>query len=169
MNNNIRKINQQENLLGINCMDNRIKEFINLWVGKRLESIHCACEILDFGFSGDFVLHGMGLTRVVLNDDIIITTLDYNSWDQTDPKNNDEWYNKDKYKDQIIGGIVKNIRINKFNDLLIEMDNGVRIECYVANSYPHYEEEFEQWLLFEHTKDSSGRFLTAYNKRLSFD
>jgi len=45
----------------------------------------------------------------------------------------------------------------------------VRIECYVANSYPHYEEEFEQWLLFEHTKDSSGRFLTAYNKRLLFD
>ena len=75
--------NQQENLLVINCMDNRIKAFINLWVGKQLESIHCACEILDFGFSGDFVLHGMGLTRVVLNDDIIITTLDYNSWDQT--------------------------------------------------------------------------------------
>ena len=102
-----------------------------------------------------------------MNDDIIITTIDYNSWDQTDSQNNDEWYNKDKYKDQIIGGIVTNIRINKFNDLL--MDNGVRIECYVANSYLHYEEEFEQWLLFEHTKDSSGRFLTAYNKRLSFD
>ena len=55
----INTLNRQENLPGINCMDNRIKEFIKLWVGTRLESIHCACEILDFGFSGDFVLHGM--------------------------------------------------------------------------------------------------------------
>ena len=59
---------------------------------------------------------------------------------------------------------VNNVFINNFNDLFIEMDNVVRIECYVANSYPHYEDEFEQWLLFEHTKDHSGRFLTAYNK-----
>ena len=49
------------------------------------------------------------------------------------------------------------------------MDNGVRIECYIANAYSHYDEECEQWLLFEHTNDHSGRFLTAYNKRLSFD
>ncbi len=150
-------------------MENKIKEFLNLWIGRQLESLHCACEIIDFGFSGDLVLHGMGLTRVFLNDDLVITTIDYQSWDQTDSKNNDEWYNKDKYKDLIIGGIVTSISINSVNDLFIETDNGVRIECYVANAYPHYEDEKEQWLLFEHTKDNSGRFLTAYNKRLSFD
>jgi len=150
-------------------MNNEINEFINLWVGKRLEHLSCACEILNFVFSGDLVLHGMGLTRVFLNDDLVITTIDYNSWDQTDSRNNDEWYGKDKYKNQIIGGKVTNIHINKFNDLFIEMDNGVRIECYIANAYPHYDEECEQWLLFEHTNDHSGRFLTAYNKRLSFD
>ena len=150
-------------------MENKIKEFLNLWIGRQLESLHCACEIIDFGFSGDLVLHGMGLTRVFLNDDLVITTIDYQSWDQTDSKNNDEWYNKDKYKDLIIGGIVTSISINSVNDLFIETDNGVRIECYVANAYPHYDDEKEQWLLFEHTKYNSGRFLTAYNKRLSFD
>lgn len=150
-------------------MENKIKEFLNLWIGRQLESLHCACEIIDFGFSGDLVLHGMGLTRVFLNDDLVITTIDYQSWDQTDSKNNDEWYNKDKYMDLIIGGIVTSISINSVNDLFIETDNGVRIECYVANAYPHYDDEKEQWLLFEHTKDNSGRFLTAYNKRLSFD
>ena len=150
-------------------MDNEIDDFIGIWVGKRIESLNCACEILDVGFSGNLVLHGMGLTRVFLNDDLVITTLDYNSWDQINNENNDEWYNKDKYKDLIIGGIVTNISINKSNDLFIETDNGVRIECYVANAYPHYGEECEQWLLFEHTKDHSGRFLIAYNKSLSFD
>ena len=149
-------------------MDNKIKEFINLWVGKQVESMHCSCEILDFGFTGDLVLHGMGLSRVFLNDDLVITTIDYNSWDQKVSENNDEWYNTDKYKGQIIGGKVTNIEINKHNDLLIELDNGVRIECYIANAYPHYEEECEQWVLFEHTDDHSGRFLIASNKTIEF-
>ncbi len=150
-------------------MENEINEFINLWVGSQLESLHCACEILDFGFSGNLVLHGMGLTRVFLNEDLVITTIDYHSWDQTESKNNDEWYNKNRYKDHIIGGRVTKISINKSNDLFIELDNGVRIECYIANAYPHYNEECEQWLLFEHKEDYSGRFLTAFNKRLSFE
>lgn len=150
-------------------MDQKLKEFIDLWIGKQLESVHCACEILDFGFTGDLVLQGLGLTRVFVDGDLVITTIDYQSWDQKDSKNNDEWYNKDKYKDRIIGGKVTNIKINKYKDLLVELDNGVRIECLIANAYPHYEEECEQWLLFEHTEDHSGRFLTAYNKRLSFD
>ena len=150
-------------------MEKEIKAFINLWVGKRLESLNCICEMLDFCFSDNLVLHGLGLTRIFLKDDLIITTIDYNSWDQTDSKHNDEWFNTEKYKDQIIGGKVTNISISKSNDLFLELDNGVRIECFVANAYPHYDEEREQWLLFEHTEDHSGRFLTALNKRLSFD
>ena len=149
-------------------MSNEIREFTDLWIGKELKNLTCACELLSFEFSGDLVLHGTGLTRVFLNDDMVIATNDYNSWDQTDSRNNDEWYNKDKYKDQITGGIVTGIKLNNYKDLLVEMDNGVRIECRIANSYPHYEEEREQWVLFEHTEDDSGRFLTAYNKRLSF-
>ena len=147
-------------------MDKTINDFINLWVGKRLEGLNCICEMLDFCFSDNLVLHGLGLTRIFLNDDLIIPTMDYNSWDQEESKHNDEWFNTDKFRNQIIGGKVTSISISKSNDLFVEMDNGVRIECYISNAYPHYEEECEQWLLFEHTENHSGRILTAYNKRL---
>lgn len=150
-------------------MDKEINDFINLFVGKQLEELNCICEMLDFCFSDDLVLHGLGLTRIFLNDELVITTIDYNAWDQNESKHNDEWFNTEKYKDQIIGGKVTNIFINKSNDLFIELDNGVKIECYIANACPHYQEECEQWILFEHTEDHSGRFLTAYNKTLSFD
>ena len=121
-------------------MDKMINDFINLWVGKRLEGLNCICEMLDFCFSDNLVLHGLGLTRIFLNDDLIITTMDYNSWDQEESKHNDEWFNTDKFRNQIIGGKVTSISINKSNDLFVEMDNGVRIECYISNAYPHYEE-----------------------------
>lgn len=124
-------------------MDKTINDFINLWVGKRLEGLNCICEMLDFCFSDNLVLHGLGLTRIFLNDDLIITTMDYNSWDQEESKHNDEWFNTDKFRNQIIGGKVTSISISKSNDLFVEMDNGVRIECYISNAYPHYEEECE--------------------------
>ena len=56
-------------------MDKTINDFINLWVGKRLEGLNCICEMLDFCFSDNLVLHGLGLTRIFLNDDLIITTM----------------------------------------------------------------------------------------------
>lgn len=147
-------------------MDKKIADFMNLWVGKRLEGLNCICEMLDFCFSDNLVLHGLDLTRVFINDDLVITTLDYSIWDENETTHNDEWFNANRYKDQVIGGTVRNISINKTNDLFVELDNGVRIECYIAHAYPHYDEESEHWVLFEHTKDHSGRFLTAYNKRL---
>ena len=147
-------------------MDLIIRDFIDLLIGRKLEYLCCQCEILDFGFSGDLVLHAMGCSRVIAEGDILITTLDYQSWDQNSSSNNDEWYNKDLFKDRIVGGVVTSAEINKLNDLHITLDNGITIECFIANSYPHFDEEREQWLLFEHTKDNSGRFLVAYNKRI---
>ena len=147
-----------------------IKPFINSLVGKKLEYLGCAAEILDFGFSDNLVLHGMGLTRIICDGDILITTIDYQSWDEKTSENNDEYYNIVKFRDRIIGGTVVSASINKLHDLTVKMDNGVMIECIIANSYPHYEdEENEQWVLFEHTADHSGKFLTVYNKMVRFD
>ena len=70
-------------------MDKEINSFINLWVGKKLENINNICEMLDICFSNNLVLHGMGLTRVFLNDDLLITTIDYNSWDESESEHND--------------------------------------------------------------------------------
>lgn len=60
------------------------------------------------------------------------------------------------------------VEISPWHDLRVRLDNGVTIECLIANAYPHYEEESEQWVLFEHTKDHSGTFLTVYNKSVDF-
>ena len=86
-------------------MNNEINEFIDLWMGKRLEKIYNICEMIEIDFSDNLVLHGLGLTRIFLKNDLVITTMDYNSWDQVESKNNDEWFNTEKYRDQIIGGI----------------------------------------------------------------
>ena len=110
-----------------------IKEmnFIHSLVGKRLLNVCCAAEILTFDFF-PLALHASGYARIIKNSDILVTTLDYQSW-----------------------------------DLHIELDNGVIIECLIANSYPHYNDEQEQWVLFERGKDHK-LFLTVYSKRVEF-
>lgn len=148
-------------------MDDRMLQFVNLLTGRKLEHFCCEAEILDFGF-GALVLHAMGCTRVIKDNDILVTTIDYQSWDQEESTNNDEWFNMGKFHSEIVGGSVVSVRTSPWNDLHIRMDNGVMIECLVANAYPHYGEELEQWVLFEHTGDGSGTFLTVYNKSVDF-
>ncbi len=148
-------------------MDDRMIQFLNLLVGRKLEHFCCEAEILDFGF-GVLVLHAMGCSRVIKDNDILVTTIDYQSWDQEESTNNDEWFNMRRFHSEIMGGSVDSVRVSPWNDLHITMDNGVMIECLVANAYPHYEEELEQWVLFEPVGDGSGAFLTVYNKRVNF-
>ena len=145
------------------------QSFINQLIGKHLTFFGCEADILEFVFTDDLILHAMGFSRVICNHDILVTTLDYQSWDELDSKNNDEWVNVARFKDRILGGRVLSASINEINDLKIVLDNGGIIECLVSCSYPHYSEEREQWVLFEHTDDHSGRFLTAYNKRMELD
>ena len=71
----------------------------------------------------------------------------------------------DRYRDRILGGSVLFASVNEINDLKIVLDNGIVIECLIANAYPHYVEECDQWILFEHTEDDTGAFLTVYNKQ----
>ena len=143
-----------------------LRSFVQQLVGKQLIQFLCEADILEFIFSNDLVLHAMGFSRVISNGDILVTTMDYQSWDNLDSTHNDEWVNVDRYKEKIIGGSVLSASLNDVNDLRIVLDNNSIIECLIANSYPHYSEECEQWVLFEHTDDHSGRFLSAYNKQI---
>ena len=108
----------------------------------------------------------MGFSRVINGNDILVTTHDYQSWDELDSTHNDEWVNAAAFREKIVGGLVLSVLINEVHDLIITLDNGIVVECMVANSYPHHSDEKEQWLLFEHTRDHSGKFLTAYNKTI---
>mgnify|MGYP000047784818 FL=1 len=97
----------------------------------------------------------------------MVTTLDYQSWDLSESTNNDEWFNVKQFHAEMIGGAVLSATLSPWNDLHIELDNGVIIECLIANSYPHYNDEQEQWVLFERGKDHK-LFLTVYSKRVEF-
>lgn len=148
-------------------MDDVAVQFTNLLVGKKLLHLCCVAEILNFDFD-PLVLHAMGCSRVIRNNDILVTTLDYQSWDLSESTHNDEWFNVEKFNSDIIGGTVISVEISPWHDLRIKLDNNVVIECLIANSYPHYDEDKEQWLLFEPTKDHSGTFLAVYNKDIYF-
>lgn len=143
-----------------------IQSFLHQLNGKRLVSFGCNADILEFGFEGDMVLHAMGFSRVILGNDILVTTQDYQSWDELDSTHNDEWLNVATFREKIVGGFVVSASINEVHDLRIKLDNGIMVECMVANAYPHYSDECEQWALFEHTDDHSGQFLAVYNKKL---
>lgn len=147
-------------------MERKVMNFIHSLVGKRLLDVCCTAEILTFDFS-PLALHASGYARIIRNSDILVTTLDYQSWDLSESTNNDEWFNVAKFHAEIIGGAVLSATLSPWNDLHIELDNGVIIECLIANSFPHYNEEQEQWVLFECSKDPKP-FLTVYNKRFEF-
>ena len=146
--------------------NNDFQSFLYQLNGRRLVSFRCEADILEFIFEGNFVLHAMGFSRVINGNDILVTTHDYQSWDELDSTHNDEWVNAAAFREKIVGGLVLSVLINEVHDLKITLDNGIVVECMVANSYPHHSDEKEQWLLFEHTRDHSGKFLTAYNKTI---
>lgn len=116
--------------------------------GLRLDEVWCACEMLMFRFA-QYSLHAQCPTRIIGKGDILLTTLDYQSWDEKTDSNNDEWYNLEKYKSVIVGGKVRSVKINPLYDLTIELDNDVIIQCFVGNGYAHYGEEREQYRFFE--------------------
>lgn len=124
------------------------KELVFKIHGLRLTNINLVCEMMAFTFEG-YALHTQCLTRIIKNDDILATTMDYQSWDGETSENNDEWFNLDKYKTQISGGKVTAVKMNVLHDLEITLDNGVIIQIIIENGYTHYGEEREQYRFFE--------------------
>lgn len=61
-------------------MEEAALRFVRNLEGKKLRHLCCEADILDFDFA-PLALHAMGCTRVIKNGDILVTTLDYQSWD----------------------------------------------------------------------------------------
>ncbi len=79
-------------------------------------------------------------------------------------RSNDELKNIERFRKDIVGGAVVSADVNEVNDLRVTFDNGVIIECLIANGYAHYSDEREQWVLFEKSDREKRTFLTVYNK-----
>ena len=142
----------------------KLKEHLQAIVGKQLDSLNLACEMMMFNFE-NYALHTQCLTRIICEKDILVTTLDYNNWDGEVENNNDEWYFVEQYKSKIVGGIVTSVEINPLHDVVIIMDNGIRIELFVKNGYHHFDDEIEQWVFFK-CGDHSYPFISVYSKTI---
>ena len=139
-----------------------LKNHLQSIVGTQLDTLNLACEMMMFGFDG-YVLHAQCLTRIICENDILVTTLDYQSWDGEVESNNDEWYFVEKHKSRIVGGMVTSVNITPFHDVEIVMSNGVKIELFIKNGYHHFDDEHEQWVFFKRG-DHSYPFITVYSK-----
>ena len=139
-----------------------LQEYISVIVGKALTELHLACEMMMFSF-GEYALHTQCLTRIIYDNDILVTTLDYQNWDGEVDTNNDEWYFVERYKDKIIGGIVISAKVSSLYDAIITLDNGIVIELINKNGHHHFDEESEQWRFFK-VDDHSYPHITVYSK-----
>ena len=124
----------------------KIREYIAKVAGNTLRDVNLICEMLAFDFGG-YSIHAQCFTRIVCEGKILLTNLDYQSFDGVTAENNDEWYNMSIYKSKIVNNKVKRIELTATNDLMIYLDSGVQIQMFVSNSEPHYGEDEEQWRL----------------------
>jgi len=140
----------------------KLNEHLQAIVGMPLDALNMACEMMMFSF-GKYKLHAQCLTRIIYENDILVTTLDYQSWDGEAEENNDEWYFIEQNRSKIVGGRVTSVNINALHDIAIVLDNGITIELYVKNGYHHFDDEQEQWVFFK-CRDHSYPFITVYSK-----
>ena len=140
----------------------KLTKHLQTIVGKRLDAINLACEMMMFSF-GEYKLHAQCLARIIYENDILVTTWDHQSWDGEIEENNDEWYFVEQNRDKIVGGTVTSVNVNALHDVTIVLDNSISIELFVKNGYHHFDDEQEQWVFFKH-HDHSSPFITVYNK-----
>ena len=140
----------------------KLNEHLQAIVGKQLDALNMACEMMMFSF-GEFALHAQCLTRIICENDILVTTLDYQSWDGEVEENNDEWYFVEQKSAIILGGTVTSVNVNVLHDVTILLDNCISIELFVKNGYHHFDDEQEQWVFFK-CNDHSYPFITVYSK-----
>ena len=140
----------------------RLEEHLQTIIGKQLDALNMACEMMMFSFE-KYELHAQCLTRIISKKDVLVTTLDYQSWDGETEKNNDEWYFVEQNRGKIVGGTVTSVNVNALHDITIVLDNGISIELFVKNGYQHFDDEQEQWVFFKH-HDHSYPFVTVCNK-----
>ena len=125
----------------------KIKDYLKELDGRNLDDLNLACEMMMFCF-GDISIHSQCFTRIIRNEQILLTTSDYQNWDGENEKHNDMWYNLARHIDLIINKKVIETQLTDTNDLLIWLENDVCIQMFISHSCPHYGDDREQWRIF---------------------
>ena len=146
----------------MNSENRKVEAIIQLLVGQYVKYVTCDANIIDVGFD-KITLHISSFGRIRNKKQILVTTNDYQSWDEINESNNDEWQNIKKYEYRIIGGRVLDAEYSSCGDLLIGLDNGIMIECFLSNGEHKYEDECEEWCLFGKDNSDEKFYLIRYS------
>lgn len=133
-------------------------------IGQTVTDIRVNWDLLIFCF-GEYVLHANCFTRVICNQKILLTTMDYQSWDEENYTHNDMYLNIADWGEKIIGQQVKNITISPVYDFVVTLNNDVRIEIYNSDGNHRMCEEPMQWCFFK-PEDKSYGMLCVWSNRV---
>lgn len=130
-------------------------------VGQVMTDLGAHYEILILRF-GEYEIHVSCFARIIHNGKILLTTQDYQSWDEKDHKHNDMYLNIAKHGESLIGQTVRSVALSKANDLFIVLNNDVQIELYSSEGSQQLSEEREQWFFYK-PKDKTYPYLRVTN------
>ena len=130
-------------------------------IGQTMSDLGAHYEILILRF-GEYEIHVSCFARIIHDGKILLTTRDYQSWDEKDHKHNDMYFNIAKHGEALIGQSVRSVEVSKVNDLFIVLENGAQIEIYSGNGRHQLSEESEQWFFYK-PKDKAYPYLSVTN------
>jgi hypothetical protein len=130
-------------------------------VGQVMTDLGAYYEILILRF-GEYEIHVSCFARIIHNGKILLTTRDYQSWDEKDYKHNDMYLNIAKHGETLIGQKVRSVEVSPINDLFIVLDNDTRIEIYNSEASHQLSEESEQWFFYK-PKDKTYPYWSVTN------
>ncbi len=130
-------------------------------VGQTMSDLGAHYEILILRF-GEYEIHVSCFARILHNGKILLTSQDYQSWDEKVHKHNDMYLNIAKHGATLIGHTVRSVEVSKVNDLFIDLDNDVQIEIYSSKGSHQLSEESEQWFFYK-PKDKAYPYLSVTN------
>ena len=134
---------------------------VNELVGQTLSDLGAHYEILILRL-GEFEIHVSCFARIIHNGKILLTTQDYQSWDEKDYKHNDMYLNIAKHGAILIGQKVRSVEVSPINDLFIVLDNEARIEIFSSDGSHRLSEESEQWFFYK-ARDKTYPYLSVTN------
>ena len=130
-------------------------------VGQVMTDLGAHYEILILRF-GEYEIHVSCFARILHNGKILLTTQDYQSWDEKDHKHNDMYLNIAKHGETLIGQKVRSVEVSPINDLFIVLGNDSRIEIYNSEASHKLSEESEQWFFYK-PKDKTYPYWSVTN------
>jgi len=137
-----------------------INEKLTPLINSSIVNVNLMANMIGISFSRDnyvFVMHIQAFTRIIHNNQIIVTSNDYFEYEKDDESGtrNDLWINMIKASEVINESKVIDVNSNDFGDFRIILDNKAIIEVMISNSMPNFDDEIEQYRFFQENSNDN--------------